>query len=360
MNIHDPFNLLRTKQESIGKPPGTLTYSGNYRDVDIKIELITYQEDSFDIQLIGDWKQLLNIIDNSQLEKQIYWVNIIGLNHQELIESIGERLKIHHMDLEDIAHVSQWSKILDQGDYLFSVFKMIYLKDGEINHEHVSVIMKKNLVITFQETPGDVFDHIRIRIKNHNGQIRLKDSNFLYYSILDTIIDEYIVVLNHISIKYNEIEMKIIDGTNPDKEELYRLRKELLYFSNSIAPLIDSVRRFISEKNSFYRDEMAPYYSDINIHLNQVFESIKGYREMSNGLHEMHMSNVSMKMNKAMMTLTIFSAIFIPLSFLAGVFGMNFRYIPGLDNHNSFFIFISFCLILASGMITYFKGKEWF
>lgn len=360
MNIYDPFNLLRTKKESTGKPPGTLAYSGIYADVELKIEAIVYDKDQVDTKFYSDAQELVSLFERAKHDDKVYWINIIGLHNQELIQKVGHALDVHHMDLEDIVHVSQWSKILNQGSYLFSIFKMIHLQNDAIMHEHVSVLMRENIIITLQETPGDVFDYVRNRLTNANGQLRSKSASYLFYALLDAVVDEYIVVVNHISQKFNEIEMQIIDEDNPNKEELYSLRKELLYFSNSLTPLLDSIRKFVSVDNAYFTQDMAPYYSDLHDHLNQVFDAIKAYREMSNSLHEMHMSNVSMRMNRTMMTLTIFSAIFIPLSFLAGVFGMNFADIPGLENPMSFELFVTFCLLLAGGMIGYFKVKNWF
>ena len=234
MKIHDPFDLLRTKKQSIGTPPGTIDYSGDYSDVDIKIEVIRYNKDKFQIDAEADIKNISKIISGSDLEEEIIWVNIIGLHNKKIIELIGRSLNIHQMDLEDIVHVSQWSKIINQNDYLFSIFKMIYLNEEEIIHEQVSVIVKNNLVITFQETPGDVFDHIRSRLESQKGQLRFEDSSYLFYSILDAIVDEYMLVINYISLRFNEIEMQIIEERSPNKEELYRLRKELLYFSKIV------------------------------------------------------------------------------------------------------------------------------
>ena len=168
------------------------------------------------------------------------------------------------------------------------------------------------------------------------------------------------VVISHVSSTFNAIEMQIIEERNPNKEELYSLRKELLYFSNSIAPLLESIRKFMSIDNPFYTVEMIHYYSDLHEHLSQISDAIKAYREMSNSLHEMQMSNASMRMNRTMMTLTIFSAIFIPLSFLAGVFGMNFRHMPWLDAPDAFTWFILLCMLVVGGMLTYFKQKKWF
>lgn len=360
MNLYDPFNILRTKKESTGKAPGTLAYSGSYADVEIQVDVIKYDSTNYQFTSLKDVDLLKDVLTHAVEKDEVCWINIIGLHNQTLIRSIGDILKIHTMDLEDVVHVSQWSKILNQNDYLFSVFKMIYLQNNEIKHEHVSVILKRNIIITFQETPGDVFDHIRNRLSNSNGQLRTRSSEYLFYSLLDAIVDEYIVVVNHISMNFNEIEMQIIEGRHPSMDELYTLKKELLYFSNSLSPLLDSVRKFSAEDNQYYSIDMAPYYSDLHDHLNQVFDSIKAYREMSNSLHEMHMSNVSMRMNRTMMTLTIFSAIFIPLSFLAGVFGMNFSSVPGITNPSAFEMFIVFCFVLAGSMIGYFKIKKWF
>lgn len=360
MNLYDPFNLLRTKKESIGKPPGTLSYSGNYGDVQLQIDVITYNDTLHAFTSFTEIDELLVHMQLMRSKEQVCWVNIIGLHNHKLIKAIGDYLDIHPMDLEDIVHVSQWSKILNQTDYLFSIFKMIYLKDEHITHEHVSVILKDNILITFQETPGDVFDSIRNRLSNAKGQLRTRTVAFLYYALLDAIIDEYIVVINHISSTFNAIEMQIIEERNPNKEELYGLRKELLYFSNSIAPLVESIRKFMSIENPFYDEEMSHYYTDLHEHLFQISDAIKAYREMSNSLHEMQMSNASMRMNRTMMTLTIFSAIFIPLSFLAGVFGMNFRHMPWLDAPDAFSWFILLCMLVVGGMLTYFKQKKWF
>lgn len=359
MNLYDPFNLLRTKKESTGKPPGTLSYSGNYSDVELQIEVLTYDATHYEFKSIKHAEDLEQVLSKVYKDETVCWINIIGLHNQDLIRTVGNALGVHHMDLEDVVHVSQWSKILNQNDYLFSIFKMIYLDLDQIKHEHVSVVVKDGFVITFQETPGDVFSHIRNRLSNPSGQLRTRQANFLYYSLLDAIVDEYIVVVNHISQRFNDIEMQIIEDKSPNKEELYGLRKELLYFSNSLSPLIDAVRRFANENNPFYTKDMKPYYDDLNDHLNQVLDSIKAYREMSNSLHEMQMSNASMRMNRTMMTLTIFSAIFIPLSFLAGVFGMNFTSVPGLNNPMSFQMFALFCMALAGSMIVYFKLKKW-
>lgn len=359
MNKYDLLNLLRTKKKSIGKPPGTLVYSGNFDDVEIKMEIMSYDKDDLSIFEIKEIRDFKDFLDKAMKNKQNHWINITGLHSPDLIRLIGEQLDTHPMDLEDIIQVSQWSKIETSDDYLFSVLKMIYLEQDRILHEHVSVIMKENMIVTFQETSGDVFNYVRERLKKQSSKLRSENSSYLYYSLLDAIIDEYLVVINQISINFNNIEMQIVEESDPNKEEIYRLRKELLYFSNSLIPLMEALRKFMIQDHSYFIEDMVPYYRDLYEHLNQISNSIRGYREMSNGLHEMQMSNASMKMNQTMMTLTIFTVIFIPLSFLTGVFGMNFAHMPGLEETWAFYVFGVFCVLITVGMLSYFKLRRW-
>lgn len=353
MSIYDPFNIIHFKKDFIGGPPGTIEYTGLYRNVDITIDAIIYDKDSIEQVHLDD-------IDGQFDNNKIYWFNIIGLHNMDLMKKIGDIFNIHHMDLEDIVHVSQWSKIEKKDHYLFSVFKMIYLNNEKITHEHISIILKDNVLITFQETPGDVFDAVRERLINSIGRIRLMDIDYLYYSLIDALVDEYFVIINRISYVFNEIEMKIIDENISEMEQMYKLKKELVYLINAITPIKNSLQTFIKDENIYFKHPIIPYYADVMEHLNQINDSLKAYREMVNSLYEMQMANVSNDMNKTMMTLTIFSVIFIPLSFLAGVFGMNFTYIPGLHIHSAIYFFVLACLVIVVGMLSYFKIKKWY
>ncbi|MBN2795668.1 MAG: magnesium/cobalt transporter CorA [Clostridia bacterium] len=353
MNFYDPFNLFHAKKEFLGEPPGTINYTGKYNDVPVTIELIQYNVHEYS-------KKTCDAIETVHHDDYIYWYNITGLHNTELIKNIGTILNIHHMDLEDIVHVSQWSKIEDQEDYLFSIFKMIYLNNEDIVHEHVSIILTDNLILTFQETPGDVFDEVRDRLSQNKGRIRQLKSDYLYYSLLDAIIDPYFSIINRISTDYMALEMAIIENAVTSKEKIYHLRKELVYLSNAILPIRDQIDALRKKSVYFSKAELQPYYGDLIEHMHQINDALKAYKEMINSLQEMQMSNISDDMNKTMMTLTIFSAVFIPLSFLAGIFGMNFTHIPGLSIYNAFYWFLGGCLLIAGGMLSFFKWKKWF
>lgn len=353
MNFYDPFNILHAKKQYVGEPPGSINYTGKYSDVPITIELIQYNEEELIIQSCDN-------ISQKHDDQYIYWYNITGLHNMQLIKSFNQNLGIHHMDLEDIVHVSQWSKIEDQGDYLFSVLKMIYPNNSEIIHEHISVVLQKNVVVIFQETPGDVFDEVRDRIKNNKGQIRKLNSDYLYYSLLDAIVDPYFVIINRISKDFMQLEMEILENSSNKKESVYHLRKELVYLTNAITPIRDQITLLRNDNPYFSKAELQPYYGDLMEHMYQITDALKAYKEMIHSLYEMQISNTSDDMNKTMMTLTIFSAVFIPLSFLAGIFGMNFSTIPGLDVNYGFYWFIAVCVVISSGMLSFFKWKKWF
>jgi len=349
-------NIFRPKKHNVSEPPGTLYYNGEYNDVKILVELICYDESFIRRITVKDINELKDIITDDKK----YWINIIGLHEIALIQTLGEIFNIHHVDLEDIVHITHRSKIEINDEYLFSIFKMIYLQKDEIIHEHLSVFVKDNVLITFQETPGDVFDTIRQRLNDNLGIVRKKPINYLFYTLIDALVDNHFPIMNHISMNFNTIEMEIIDHGETEMEKIYKLRKELVYLSNAILPIKDSIQSFTRSNSQFFTKDINPYYLDVMDHLNQINDSLRAYREMINSLHEVQMSNVSNDMNETMMTLTIFSAIFIPLSFLAGVFGMNFAYIPGLESDMAFTYFVISCVIIAGGMLTFFKIRKWY
>lgn len=346
-------NKKVNKQGYLGDPPGTIKYTGMYNDIKVEIQGIIYDKDNLDIREVKS-------LDEISEKDKVCWINIVGLHDIKLIEEIGRKFGIHHMDLEDIVHVSQWSKIEKKDSYIFSIFKMIYIMNNDVVHEHISMVLKDNILITFQETPGDVFDSVRDRIKNNQGRIRNNDSNYLYYSLLDMLVDNYFEISSRVSKAFNDVEVSVLENIIDCNDKIYGLRKEVLYMVNAVTPIRDVIRNFIGENKNIIPETMVPYYWDLMEHLDQISESLKTYKEMTNSLYEMNMLNFSNDMNKTMMTLTIFSVIFIPLSFLAGVFGMNFSYIPGLSSDGAFYIFISSCIIIAGVMLGFFKKKKWF
>jgi len=279
--------------------PGSLNYTGIYKNEPVKIDYISYNKNFYERKLLDKSFEIKH-------DDTIHWINLTGLHDIEEIKKIGTEFNIHKMDLEDIVHVSNRSKIEERNQYLFSIFKMVYLKENKIVHEHISIIVCDNYIITFQETLGDVFDELRFRIEDSIGQIRSRDIDYLYYSLIDCLADQYFDILHYISEKFNEIEFKVIDEMSGGIDDIYYLRKELLYLKNAIVPIKDALNGFIRIESLYFNKNVKPYYEDVMDHLNQIYDNITIYREMVNSLYEMQMSNVSNDMNKTMMTLTIF------------------------------------------------------
>jgi len=343
---------LSTSKNRVNETPGTLKYSGNYKGK-MKIEVLQY--DNKDIK-----KFSIKTIDEILHTPKIQWINIIGLNNEELLHALSNKYNIHRIDMEDIVNVTQRSKIEHKQKYLFSIYKMIYLQEEKIIHEHISIFMFENILITFQETPGDVFETIRERLEKKMGQIRKMKVDYLYYSLIDCMVDQYSEILMYIEEKFSETETRIIEVESDSMDDVYELRKELLYLKNGIYPIRDALQSFINTRSEFLSEDVTPYFADVVENIAHAIDKINVYREMVNSLYEVQISNASTKMNKVMMTLTIFSVIFIPLSFLAGVFGMNFASLPGISAKGSFIYFIIGCIIIAISMLLFFKRKKWF
>ncbi|WP_461205451.1 magnesium/cobalt transporter CorA [Clostridium sp. DL1XJH146] len=348
MSNNSRENYLFTNQV-----PGELIYTGEYINQSVRLELIVYDKEKFEFKEIKG-------IDEIPSTSSVIWLNVIGLHNIELIKEIGLKYSIDKMLLEDIVNIKQRSKIEPHKEYLFSVFKMVYMKGKNIIHEHISMLVFKNMIITFQECEGDVFDTIRNRIRNNAGIIRNRKVDYLYYSVIDALTDQYFEILGVVSSKIDDIEEQVIEEKEVPLELIYSLKKEILLLKSAVFPIKDILISFLANDMEYISDEVTKYFKDVEDHLKHVAETIVTYREMVMSLSETQMSNISNRMNKVMTTLTFFSIIFIPLSFLTGVFGMNFIYMPGLTNQQAFIYFCIACIIISGGMVSFFKINKWF
>ena len=335
-------------------PPGTIKYTGKQKPLKPSMELISYDKDEFTRAEISDIAKLPS--DSSK----IFWLNVVGMQDTALINSIGERFGIHKIDLEGVVDVLERSKVEDRQSYLFSILKMVYIENDRVVHEHISVILCGNYIITFQEHEADVFDAVRERLEQGLGQVRKMSADYLFNSLLDSVIDRYYSIIHYIEERFSEAENSIIMENRNEMKKVYWLRKELLYLKNSLEPVHISLKNIIQYETSLISEQTMPYIRDVEDNVTQIMEEISTFREMVNSLYETQMSNAGNDMNRIMMTLTIFSAIFIPLSFLAGVFGMNFASVPGLSSPSSFIIFCAGCFAIAALMLIFFKLRKWF
>lgn len=345
-------------KRKIGQIPGSIVYTGDKSKEKLALEVFDYTYENcaeLDLKSISD--SFIFKDTNSTT-----WINFNGLNYVNDIEAIGKHYDLHPLVLEDIVNITQRPKIDEYENYIFVVLKMLYYdKDEKIVSEQVSFILGQNYVISFQESEGDVFDTVRDRLRHGKGRIRTMSSDYLLYTLIDAIVDHYFSVIEILGDKIEDFETAIFSGhANDDvSKEIQNLKREILRVRRVIFPLREVISRIEKNDTNLIQDKTLTYYRDIYDHLIHVTENIDIYREMIWSLMDMYMTSISNKMNEVMKVLTIMASIFIPLTFIAGIYGMNFDYIPELHYKHSYFILWGVMIALFIGMLIYFKRKKW-
>jgi len=344
-------------KKKIGQIPGSAIYTGEKSNQKLFIEAFDYTKDKF-VE-----KEITKVEDCFGFEYgSITWINVNGLNHVTEIEKIGKHFELHPLVVEDIVNISQRPKIDEHDDYMFVVLKMLYYDDHQkIVSEQVSFILGKDYVLTFQESEGDVFDEVRDRIRQAKGRVRTMQSDYLLYVLIDAIVDHYFSVIEILGDKIEDFESAIFSGDvdGDVSKEIQNLKREILRVRRAIFPLREIISRIEKHESNLIQPKTITYFRDIYDHLIQVSENIDIYREMIWSLMDMYMTTISNKMNEVMKVLTIMASIFIPLTFIAGIYGMNFEYIPELQYKYSYFILWGVMIVLFLGMLYYFRKKKW-
>ncbi|AVQ28718.1 magnesium and cobalt transport protein CorA [Fusobacterium ulcerans] len=344
------------KNKKVGLAPGTLIYTGELKDEKIKIILYSYNKET-----------VKKVIDNS-LDKLSFfnekdfvnWIVIEGVHDVELIKKIGVFYEIDNLILEDILNINQRPKFEEREKYISFFLKMIYLnkKSDEIEYEQISFILGEGYLITFQEKTGNIFNNLQERIENGIGKLRNKKENYLMYALFDIIVDNYFLILENFEERIEVLEEKIVN--NPSQkiiEEIISLKKEISKFKRNVIPIKEIL---IKISNIDYFDEsMNIYLKDLHDHSTIIYESIEIIYNRSNDLIQLCHSSIGNSMNEIMKILTTISTIFIPLSFLAGLYGMNFKYMPELSWEYGYYFILGLMFIVVAGMILYFKRKNW-
>lgn len=353
------FSLKRPRSNrALNLPPGTITYIGRKESAETKLEVIDYNEQNFEHFSSSSPEDAFKF----EAENRITWINIDGLNNTHEIEKLGNYYGLHPLIMEDIANTNQRAKIEEYDDFLFFVVKMLYHNsEGMLVNEHLSIVLGKDYVLTFQEADGDVFGEIRNRLKISRGQIRKKGSDYLVFSLLDAVIDSYFSVIEVISDKVEMMEEQLFlsKSGNDLTFEIQELKREILRIRRAVFPLKEVLARLESSGSGLIGESTRKYMRDLHDHILQVSDNIDLYREMAWGLMDMYMTTISNRMNEVMKVLTIMASIFIPLTFIAGIYGMNFEYMPELQWKYSYFVLWGVMLIIFFFMIYYFKRKNW-
>jgi magnesium transporter len=356
--VQPVFKILKKSSKKAGLPPGTLVHIGEKKVEQTRIAIIDYDEEQLVVKEVQSIEECFPFKDKST----VTWINIDGLHDVDPIEKLGTHFDIHPLILEDIVHTGQRPKVEDFENYVYFVLMMLYYDDesNEIIEEQFSIILGKNIVITFQEKVGDVFKTIRERIHNKKLRIRKAKAPFLAYRLIDTVVDNYFLVLEKLEDKIEHLEEELL--MNPTKETLqsiYDLRRRLLSLRKSIWPLRDVINSIEKDDVSFFDETMWIFFRDIYDHVHQVIETIEIFREIISNMLDTYLTAVSNRMNEVMKVLTIIATIFIPLTFVAGIYGMNFKYMPELEWKWGYASVLILMAVIVCCMFVYFRKKKW-
>ena len=338
--------------------PGSDKYIGIKREHPVKIQVLDYNETEFTEKELGSISESLPFKDSPS----VTWLNISGVHDEKIIHEVGEVFNIHPLVMEDIANTTHRPKIEEHDNYLFVIIKMAYLKEnnGELQLEQVSLLVGKDYVISLQEKEGDILEGLRERIRSNKGKIRKLGSDYLMYGILDTVVDHYFSVLEHIGEQIEETEEQLLQSPSQETlNKIYHHKQELMFLRKSIWPMREVVSSLQRSDFELISKDTFLYLRDVYDHTVQVAETLEIFREMSSGMLDLYLSTVSNKMNEVMKVLTIFAAIFIPLTFIAGVYGMNFRFMPELEWRYGYPLWWALIIMLTIVMFFFFKKKKW-
>jgi magnesium transporter len=330
--------LIKKRSHKAGLPPGTLVHIGEQTMERARITILDYDEARFQEKETKTIEECFPFKDRPT----VTWVNIDGLHQVDIIEKLGKHFGLHPLLLEDIVNTDQRPKMEDYGDYIFFVLKMPYHwdeDDAEIEAEQVSLILGSNFVISFQEREGDVFGPVRDRIRKNKGRIRKAGADYLTYALLDAIIDNYFIILESIGENIEDTEQRLAANPTPETLQLiHALKKEMIFLRKSIWPLREVVSGLERCESPLIHESTSIYLRDVYDHTIQVIDTVESFRDMVSGMLDIYLSSISNKMNEVMKVLTIFASIFIPLTFVAGVYGMNFANMPELQWRYGYFV----------------------
>jgi magnesium transporter len=350
--------FIKRASKKAGLPPGTLIHVGERKIEKVRIRVLDYDETHFEDKEVKRIEECFPFKE----KPTVSWINIDGLHQIDVIERIGNYFGLHPLLLEDILNTEQRPKVEDFGDYIFVVLKMLYY-DGnkdEIEAEQVSLILGANFVISFQEREGDIFDPIRERIRQGKGRIRKTGADYLTYALLDTIVDNYFVILERLGETIEDAEAELaVNPTSGTLQTIRSMKKEMLFLRKSVWPLRELVSGLEKGESPLIRDSMRIYLRDVYDHTIQVMDTVESFRDMTSGMLDVYLSSISNRMNEVMKVLTIFAAIFIPLTLVAGIYGMNFQFMPELKWRFGYPMALIIMSVIAGGMLFYFRKKRW-
>lgn len=340
-----------------GMPPESLVHVGRDYGRAAKVTVLDYDAAGTRERAADDIAALAGY----RAGDTVTWISVEGLQNVGLIEKIGAAFAIHPLVLEDILNTHQRPKQEDYGDYLYIVLGAFVLEpDGTLAGEQVSLIVGEGYVLSFQESGRELFKAVRERINGGKGRIRREGADYLAYSLIDTLVDNYFVVLEDLGERLEDLEDNLV--TRPRQEtlqDIHFLKREMLFFRKALWPLREVVGVLSRGESPLIKEGTLPYIRDAYDHTIQVIDTLETYRDILSGMLDIYLSSISNRLNEIMKVLTIISTIFIPLTFLAGVYGMNFRYMPELEWEYGYPALWAVMVIVAAVMLRFFRKRKW-
>jgi magnesium transporter len=350
--------LIKTRSKKAGLPPGTLMHIGEKKTEKTRITVVDYDGQDF------QEKELETVETCYPFPKEpaVTWINVVGIQQVEVLEKLGNCFTVHPLALEDILNTEQRPKIEDYGEDLFIVVKLISYneKKDEVEAEQISLILRPNALLSFQEKEGDDFATVKERLRAGKGRLRKMGADYLAYTLLDIVVDQYFVVLEKLGERIEVLEGKLLaDPATATLKKIQNLKKEMLLLRKWIWPLREVISSLERGEFPGIQESTRIYIRDVYDHAIQVMDAIEIYRDMLSGMLDIYLSSLNNRMNAVMKVLTIIATIFMPLTFLAGVYGMNFKHMPELDWPWGYPLILLVMAFVAILMLTLFRRKKW-
>jgi magnesium transporter len=346
------------RSRKTGLPPGSLVHIGRERTEKTRITVVDYMEGSFEEHDIRSIDELAPY----RGKPSVTWIDVIGIHEPDLIGQIGCRFSIHPLLMEDIMNTTQRPKIDDLGQYICLILKVIAFDETsmELRVEQLSLVFSDDVVLSFQESDSGIFRPLRERLRNNLGRARRMGTDYLAYALMDAVVDHYFVVMESMGEKIDSLENEVV--ANPRRETLrsvQQIRDEILLVRRAVWPLREVISLLERAESPLIDKTTTIYFRDVYEHTIQVMDTVDTYRDILSGMFDIYLSSVSNRLNEVMKVLTIIATIFMPLTFIAGVYGMNFEFMPGLKSEYGFWIMCLFMLLVFGGMFLSFRKRKW-
>jgi magnesium transporter len=348
--------LVQKRSKKTGLPPGTLVHIGERKSAAVAVTLFNYAGPRCDERVVADVGELQPPLDES-----VTWVNVGGVHQVDLLEALGKRFNLHPLLLEDIANTDQRPKLEDYESYLFLVLKMLTAGErGEILVEQVSFVLGRNFVLSFQENGSDVFHSVRERLRGGKGRLRQNTADYLLYTLVDAVVDQYFSVLELLGEKIELLQERVVADPQPDTlKDIHGLKRQLLFIRRAVWPLREAMNNLSRADGPFLHEPIKLFFRDVYDHVIQIVDTIETLREIVAASLDIYLSSVSYRLNAVMRVLTVITTIFMPLSFIAGIYGMNFEHMPELKWPWGYPLVLGVMGVVAAAMLAGFRRRKW-